>query len=539
MKTAMHTPPYAGMPDMSTGACYPHPVGRIRIVETHISRVYLTGDYAYKLKKPLALGFLDFTTLEARRRCCEDELRLNRRLAPQLYLDVVSVHGSLATPRIGGTGPVIDYAVKMREFPQDALASAMIRRGALTADALSGLAQRIAAFHANAPSAAGAYGTPEAVHAGALQNFEQIAVHLTRRSDRAMLDRLRTWSEAEFRSVRSLLQQRHDDGRVREVHGDLHLGNIVCLDGVLVPFDCIEFNAELRWNDVFSEVAFLVMDLVDRGAPHLSDLFLDAYLAHSGDYAGLAVLRYFIVYRALVRAKIHLMRAKQVVANAAEHRRLLAEYLRYARLAASCTRRRKPFLLIMYGLAASGKSTIARELLQAFHAIRVRSDAERKRLVGLAADAASLSPVGGGLYSSDRSDATYARIATLADTLLGAGYPALVDATFIRRAHRERLAATARAHGARWAIMDVDAPLDVLRERLVARAARGGDPSEATPQVLERQLEMREALTPFERRHAVALDGRKGITPEGYSAIARSIGAAPDRVSLEALGRCR
>jgi predicted kinase len=316
------------------------------------------------------------------------------------------------------------------------------------------------------------------------------------------------------------------------VHGDLHLGNIVCVEGALVPFDCIEFNAALRWNDVLSEVAFVVMDLHDRSAPRLAYLFLDAYLAHTGDYEGLPVLRFFVVYRAVVRAKIHLMRAMQLTDDEAEQRRLLAEYRRYMRLAVSWTRRRRPFVLVMHGLAASGKSTYARELLQAWHAIRVRSDIERKRLAGLAADAATLSPVGGGLYSADRDDATYARLATLADAIMAAGYPAIVDATFIRRAHRERLAPTARARGAKWAIVDIDAPVDVLRERIVARAALGRDPSEATLAVLERQLELREPLTPSELRHVVTLDGEKPIAPEHYAAIARRIGvtATPDQI---------
>jgi len=525
----MHAVEHAQMPDLSAPACYPHPVGAVRLMETHISRVYLTGEYAYKLKKRVALGFLDFTTLEARRRACEDELRLNRRLAPQLYLDVVAIHGSPAAPRIGGSGRVIDYAVKMREFPQDALGSALLAHGELTHEALSALARRVAAFHRAAPAAAGEYGTPDAVHAGSAQNFEQIRGRLTRRTDRAALDRLQQWSESEFAAVRARLQQRHDEGCVREVHGDLHLGNIVSLDGGLVPFDCIEFNPALRWNDVLSEAAFLVMDLADRDAPRLADVFMDEYLAHTGDYAGMDVLRFFVVYRAVVRAKIHLMRAMQVPDDSIERRRLSSEYRRYMRLARACTRRRKPFLLLMHGLAASGKSTAALELVQMWHGVRVRSDVERKRLAGLALDAASHSPVGGGLYSADRSDATYARLAALASAILDAGYPAVVDASFIRHAHRKQFAMMAEARGVPWAIVEMDAPLEVLRARLAARAERGGDPSEATQAVLERQLIMREPLSPFERRHAVTLNAPKTIAPQQYEAIGRLVRSAVPR----------
>lgn len=526
-----HAP--TAMPDLAEAACYPHAVEAIRVIETHISRVYLTGRYAYKLKKPVALGFLDFTTLEARRRCCEDELALNRRLAPGLYLEVVSVHETPDGPRISGTGRIVDYAVKMLEFPQAALASALLARGQLHDAEVTGLAARIAAFHAGAPSDAGGYGAPEAVQAAALQNFEQIGACRPGSAERRRLGRLHAWTVREYAAVRALLQARRADGRVREVHGDLHLGNIVRLDSELVPFDCIEFNAALRWNDVISEAAFIFMDLVDRGAPRLADLFLDAYLAETGDYEGTGVLRYFVVYRALVRAKIHLMRARQVAGDRCERDRLAGEFGRYLALAARCARRRKPFVLLMHGLAASGKSTVARELVQAYHAIRVRSDVERKRLAGLPARAASGSPLGGGLYSADRSDATYARLAALAHDIVSAGYPAVIDATFLRRSHRQRCAAVAQDLGVRWAIVEVQAPLHVLRERLAARAAGGGDPSEATAAVLDRQLEMREPLTPAERRRTVSVSGTQGADGAAYAALRRRTGTAADIATAE------
>ena len=510
------------IPDLSDPACYPHPVKAVEMIETHISRIFLTGDYAYKVKKPVDLGFLDFTTLEARRRACADELRLNRRLAPRLYLDMVEIRGTPDAPHVGGGGPLLDYAVRMRQFAQEQLASRVLARDGLTADLITGLARLLARFHAAAPENAGGHGTPVAVRANAMQNFEQIGALLTRARDRRALERLRNWTEREHERLRPLLARRHGAGRVREVHGDLHLGNIVLLEGELTPFDCIEFNAEFRWNDVMSEVAFLVMDFVDRGADACAYLFLDAYLTETGDYEGLGVLRFFMVYRALVRAKVHLMRATQTP-DAQERRRLAGEYRRYVRLAASFTRHAKPGMLLMHGLTACGKSTIARELLQTLRAIRIRSDVERKRLAGLHAEAASHSPVGGGLYSADRSAATYERLAMLARTVLQAGHTVIVDAAFLRRRDRVRLAEVAASLHVRWIVLDIDVPERVLRQRVAARAAAGGDPSEATLDVLIAQLGMREPLTAQERRHALKIDARDALTPADRARIAHKL----------------
>lgn len=496
------------------------------MLETHISRVFLTGPYAYKVKKPVSLGFVDFTTLESRRLSCRDELDLNRRLAPALYLDVVPVRGSSAAPRLYGAGPVIDYAVKMREFPQDALASAMLARGALTARHIVDLAARLATFHADASHIAGAYGTAEAVQRTATENFVEIEALLADAADRDTTARLREWTTAAFQSVHGLLARRHAECRVREVHGDLHLGNIVCLEGRLVPFDCLEFNAALRWNDVISEVAFLVMDLEDRGAPALANRFLDAYLAASGDYEGLAVLRFFTVYRAVVRAKVHFLRAREIDERDGEHRRLEDEGRRYLLLAKKLTRPPRPAIIVMHGLSGSGKSTAAVELIERLHGVRVRSDVERKRLAGLPATASSGSPPGAGLYTARHTNATYARLVALARFIVRAGHVAIIDATGLRRAARFPFSSLASDEGVAWAILDVTAPEETLKQRIVARAAQPGEPSEATLEVLRRQLASQEPLTTEEQRHTVCVDGMAGVTTEVLFALAR-LGVRP------------
>jgi aminoglycoside phosphotransferase family enzyme/predicted kinase len=503
--------------------CYPHPVRAVRLVETHISWVLLTGRYAYKIKKPLDLGFLDFSTLAARRRHCLAELRLNRRLAPELYLDVVAIRGSLRRPRIGGRGRAIEYAVRMREFPQRALASRMLARGAFTATHVDALAQRIAAFHAAAPVAP--RHAKAQVLAPALQNFAQARALFRGRRERRALDALERWTRREHAALRPRLAARRARGFVRECHGDLHLGNIVVLGGRPIAFDCIEFSAALRRIDVASEVAFLFMDLMDRGRPDLAWRFLDRYLADTGDYEALALLRYYSVYRAMVRAKIHALRAHQAPRGSPERARLLAAARGYLRLAERLARRGRVALLVTHGLSGSGKTTGTQSLLERLGAIRVRSDVERKRLFGLAPLARSGSAPGRGLYTAAANEATYRRLAELAETVLEAGYPVIVDAAFLRRAERERFAALARRLRVPFVLLDFDAPERVLRRRILRRARGRADASEASLAVLELQCARREPLAPHERRAACRYPSGPAEAPDFWRALVRRLAA--------------
>jgi len=487
--------------------CYPHPATQIQLLETHISWVLLTGEYAYKIKKPVNLGFLDFSTLEQRRRYCEEELRLNRRLAPQLYLEVVPITGDVASPCMAGDGPAIEYAVRMRQFPQAALASALLAAGRLVPQHLEDLAATLAAFHqaAAATDANSAFGTPQAILDAALQNFDQLSPLLTGAGDDDAIAVLRRWTLREHDARLALLEQRRVTGAVRECHGDLHLGNIVLIGDKLVPFDCIEFNPALRWNDVLSEAAFLVMDLHDRGSPRLAWLFLNAYLEHTGDYEGLALLPYYLVYRAMVRAKVHGLRAVQPGLDPGKRLSLLHASRTYLALAGAFARRPGPALIITHGLSGSGKSRIAGELMQQHGAVRIRSDVERKRRHGLAPLDTSASAVGGGIYSDRATADLYHHLAGLAQKVIAAGWTAIIDATFLQRWQRDLLHGVARDAGIPFLIMAVAAPEAVLRARIRQREAAGSDVSEAGIAVLEHQLKTGEALTAGERAAAVEL----------------------------------
>lgn len=471
-------------------ARYDHPVCGFQVVETHISWVLLTGDYAYKIKKPVNLGFLDFTSLEKRRQDCEEELRLNRRLAPELYLAVVPITGSAAAPRLGGEGPIIEYAVKMREFPQDARLDRVLARGDLRGEHMVRLAQDVARFHERATIAAvdTPFGGADQVWQPVRENFDQIRPHLDEVQDRERLDRLWAWSVQSHARLIKVFQARKQDGFVRECHGDMHLGNMALSNGEVVIFDCLEFNPGLRWIDVMSEVAFLTMDLYDRGRPGLAHRFLNDYLQHSGDYEGLRVLRFYQVYRALVRAKVACIRLAQPGVSAAERAESRKHYRQYLRLAERYTQPTPTPLIITHGLSGSGKTTVSDALLESSGALRVRSDVERKRLYALPATARSGSAINADLYSPEATARTYTHLAALARKIITAGFPVIVDAAFLRYRQREIFHTLAHELHVPFVIFHCHSSLERLRRRVQQRATLGRDASEATLQVLEHQL---------------------------------------------------
>jgi hypothetical protein len=438
-------------------ARYPHPAGPVEVVETHISWVLLAGDYAYKLKKPVVLPFLDYGTADRRRACCEAELRLNRRYAPDLYLEVVDFDG--------------EPAVRMRRFAEADRLDHVCARGELTPDHLADLARRLADFHASAAvaSAGERYGEPAQVLAPALENFEELERLLPDAA--ARLAQLKEWTRNEHSARRDAFARRKAAGRVRECHGDLHLGNLVLLDGRPTPFDCIEFNEDFRWIDVAAETAFTWLDLLDHGQPGLAGWFLNEWLMWSGDYEALAVLRFYAVYRAMVRAKVAAIQGKD------------ADAAGYLAMAETLTVPPPANLTITFGLSGSGKTTAAKATLLADDraaTIRLRSDVERKRLYGLAPDADS----GGGIYGAEATVRTYARLRELAETGIADGWSMLVDAAFLKRAERDDFRALAARLGVPFAILACTAPVEELQRRL---AARSGDASEATVEVLAQQ----------------------------------------------------
>lgn len=490
--------------------CFPHAAEDRQHMETHISHLLLVGEYVYKIKKPVELGFLDFSTLEKRQRCCEEELRLNRRLAPELYLEVVRITGSPQQPRLGGEGEILEFAVKMRRFQQRALLS----QTPPDEQELNELASQIAAFHEEIPPAPSdsPWGTPERVLQPMEENFSLIRGLRHPLLEHERLDKLQNWTENSLQALQPLLEERRAAGRIRECHGDLHLNNITRFDGRLMPFDGIEFNPALRWIDTLSDLAFLLMDLQHRGMNKASSQLLNRYLELSGDYSGLPLLPFYLLYRAMVRAKVCAIRFCQPHLDKQEAEQQLDEYRRYINLAESVIAMPPAVLLLTHGVSGSGKSHVAAWLAGRLMGIRIRSDRERRRLFSGDSEAPMRSR-----YSESASATTYAHLQAMAGHLLRAGYSVIVDATFLKQSQRERFFELGRTLHTPVLILDCQASDTVLRERISTRAAAADDPSEADLSVLQRQLDQSEPLSGQERSRSVQIDSEQ-FPPAGLMA---------------------
>jgi hypothetical protein len=475
-------------------------LGADALIETHISSVLLAGDCAYKLKKPVNFGFVDFSTLLLRTHFCAEELRLNRRTAPQLYLDVQPVTGTLDAPQVGGAGEPIDHLLRMRRFDPAQVLDQVAARGELTAAHIDALSTAIADLHRAATCAEddSPFGTPETVQRWVEGNLALVRADCHAAIDRARVDALADWTRHRFERQRALIESRRRAGFVREGHGDLHLGNVVLIDGRPVLFDALEFNEELRWIDVVSDVAFLFMDLLDHGQSALAWRMLSGYLEATGDYDGVALLHFYAVYRALVRAKVALLRVQQPAAPPIVRVRAQRTFAHYLALAEGMAQsRQSPQLVVMTGLSGSGKSTVALELAAQLGALRVRSDVERKRLAGIEATGRGAE----ALYAPRMTELTYDRLQSLAATLLEARVSVVIDAASLRADERRDLARIATAHGCPATVVACEAPPALLEARVAARTAAGRDPSDATLDVLARQRLWQELRAPGEPPH--------------------------------------
>jgi len=476
--------------------------------ETHISWVILCAEFAYKIKKPVNFGFLDFSSLELRRHFCAEELRLNRRFSPELYLAVVPITQGERGPVIDGAGAPIDYAVKMRRFEEEQLLDGIAARGGLDNALLRALASELARVHEILPTChpdpdSSDPGTPAALHKAVEQNFQQIRNYALPATRLLQLQAIQEWSRQRYAELLPAMVQRLLEGRVLDGHGDAHLGNIALVDGVVRLFDCIEFNASFRIMDSISEIAFLGMDMDARGYHDASRRLLTDYLEYSGDYSGLRLLEFYRCYFAMVRAKVNLLREPlQSTALTTTHG--YSEFLRYLALAQSCTQPMRIFLAITHGVSGSGKSTIASALVASSGAVRIRSDVERKRLAGMAPEQRSEPQQRDSLYSTAMSRKTFARLEELARVVIAAGFPVIVDATFLHCSTRDPFRELARKLSVPFIIVDCIAEPARLRQRLIERGTQ--DASEADVAVLEQQLVGAQALAPEEQSYRLAAD---------------------------------
>lgn len=496
--------------DLLSPECFPHPADSVELVETHISWVLLAGDYAYKLKKPVDLGFLDFSTLDRRAHFCAEELRINRRLAPELYLDVVTLRRAGDRYRFGGDGELVEYAVRMRRFRQDQQLDRCLQRGDLDVADVDEIASLIGAFHESAPAAApdSEWGTPAVVAAPAMENFVQLGPLLTQTSGGEAVRHLQQWTEDRLPVFSPAFARRRGENRVRECHGDLHLRNMARVGGRIVAFDAIEFDPALRWIDVMSDSAFLIMDLESRGRQDLAWRFLNGWLHFTGDFGGLEVLQWYLVYRHMVRAKVDAIRIDQGGLEQDEAKRLRERIDSHLSLALRLTQPPTPVLLVTCGVSGSGKSWLAERLAQRLPAVWLRSDVERKRLFGMSPTERPSGERAKALYGPAATRKTYALLAEMADTVLGHGYSVIADATYLQREDRNTILEVAARQKVPALILACDAPDTVLRARVEQRQQADRDASDAGTAVLDLQLRQREALTALEPVLTVRTDGR-------------------------------
>jgi len=482
--------------------------GPAQIFETHISWVLVAGKFAWKLKKAVRFDFLDFSTLDARRFFCHEELRLNRRLAPEIYIDVVPVTGTPDRPEMGGSGIPVEYAVKMRAFEQDALWSHRIPCKLLTPGEIDDLAEKIARFHQNTARAMEhtAWGTPAVLQATADENLALIRNLIVDDNERQWISELTTWDGAQRHQLHDIFAHRKVSGCIRECHGDLHGGNIVTVDRGVQAFDCIEFNDSLRWIDVMNDIAFTCMDLRFQGRGNLAARFLNRYLGQTGDYAGLSVLRYYEIQRALVRAKIALLRECQQ--DESDSGQSSHAYLEYA---ISGIQPKPPSLMITHGFSGCGKTTFAERVVELAGAVQLRSDVEHKRIRGLAATDRMLSALDGGLYDCDTTRLTYQHLLDLTKQVVQAGWTAIVDAAFLKKEQRMEFADLAAGLGVPFFIFDIRANLATMRSRIVARTRLERDASDAGLDVLDQQLVRHEPLSDDEASRAITVDMENGF----------------------------
>jgi aminoglycoside phosphotransferase family enzyme/predicted kinase len=496
------------------------------VVQTHISILLFTAERVFKIKKPVDLGFLDSTRRADRLHFCEEEVRLNRRLAPDTYLGVTPVtRDATGRVRVGGDGAVIDHAVVMRRLPTERMLDRLLARGEIDNARLDEVCRRLAAFHRAAPTGPGVdeFGEPAEIRRQLEENLDQMTGGTAARpappAAAEVLDRLGAWCRRFLGEQAPLLTRRVAEGRIREGHGDLHAGNICFTDAGVVIYDCIEFTRRYRCRDVACEMAFLAMDLDARRFRGFGAYLLRRYAGLAGDDRLADVALFYKLHLALVRAKVAALRGEDDAVEPAARTAARAESARYLELAA--TYPLGPVLVLLCGLPGTGKSTAARAVAAPLEAVVPRSDAVRKSLAGLRPTDSGRAATGEGIYAPSFTRRTYAALLERAGAALAADRPVVVDAAFITAAGRRPFLDLARAAGVPHVVLHTEGPPDAVRARL---ARRGADPDE----VSDADWAVHEAMRArFEPPDEVDAAHRVTATPE----------TAPDAVVLEVMAR--
>jgi aminoglycoside phosphotransferase family enzyme/predicted kinase len=474
LKTAMNIPVDRIIEELSRPEAYPEPVPSVQVIQTHISIIFLAGPLVYKVKKPVDFGFLDFTTLEKRHHFCNEELTLNRRLSPDLYIDVIPVTEVDGLLRFGGTGTPVEYAVLMKRLDEDRLLSSLLDRGEATGEMVERIAERIADFHRSAQTSEEIteVGGSAAVEFNTEENFQQIEPYISRTLSREVFDLIAGYTRTFREANEGLLRKREEGGWIRDGHGDLHTQH-VCMNEDIQIIDCIEFNRRFRFADVLSDASFLAMDLQMRGYPDLADRYTRAYLSGTGQQGTEALYNFYACYHAVARGKVEGFRSDdpnitdEEAQSAAESARgffKLAE--RFARTLHPAT------LLVTCGLMGSGKSSLAEGLSDRIEMEVISTDRVRKELAGIDPAVSRHAGFREDIYSRQFTDRTYGELFSRADRLLTEGRTVLLDGTFTDPVRRNQALKVARDTGARFLVLYLEAEEEILRSRLRERAGK-------------------------------------------------------------------
>jgi uncharacterized protein len=476
---------------------YPHHPRTVELVQTHISFVFIAGDYVYKVKKPVNFGFLDFTTLEKRKFYCEEELRLNKRLAPSIYLDVVPIgedgQGHLSA---GGTQTIVDYAVRMKKLPLNKMLKILLAEGRADEKVMDAVARKIAQFHKEAQTGGriDEMGSIATIRHNHEENFAQTEKYLNVTIPPHQFRFIKEYVERFLGVNKLLLEKRVAEHKIRDCHGDLHLEHICIADEIIV-FDCIEFNERFRFGDVAAEVAFLTMDLDYNGYFHQAEDFVRSYLNYSGDTDMQSLLNFYRCYYAYVRGKVISFRLDQKEIPDAERTEIKRTALKYFDLAYTyAARLEKPVLILTAGLIGSGKSYQARHLAERLGAEVIRTDVLRKELLQIAPAEKHYESFGQGIYASDISRKTYEKAVALAAEIIQQGKPVIIDASFRNRSDRAGAVDLAGRLRVPLYVIECTCPDDLVKIRLEKRMLDSDNPSDGRWEILQEQKKQYEAI---------------------------------------------
>ena len=492
---------------------YPHKPRNVEFTQTQMSLVFLTGDFAFKIKKPVNLGYLDYTTLEKRHFFCEQEVKLNRRLSPEIYLEVVPVVQKGDRITVGGEGNIIDYAVKMKQLPREKTLDNLLLKDQVTTDMVAKVASKLAAFHKQAITNAtiSTFGKPDAILVNIEENASQTRKYLGRSISYTIYERVAAYNERFTREHRLLFQKRVAEGRIKDCHGDLHAAH-VCFSNGLYIFDCIEFNDRFRYGDVASEVAFLAMDLDRYGRADLSQSFVNNYVTYSKDEDLLHLLNFYKCYRAYVRGKVESFQLDDELIK--DKKTALATAKSYFNLAHSYARD-KLLLILVAGTVGTGKTTLARALSMNTGFVIISSDVTRKKLADIPATEHRFEDFRDGIYSADFSKKTYDKMYAQANALLLQGQSVILDASFMKKEERAKAQRLSRETGAGFLIIECVLNEDTIKKRLEQRL-KETTVSDGRWEIYESQRKDFDIISEFTPQNHIIVDTspETGITVE-------------------------